>query len=136
MRPTVPDGTFRGSNRDIVLNGVTIPRGTTILIPFMTIFNDPDLWDQPDTFLPVGILVRKHVLIPVYLHLSHEWMKCARKRHLKLALPCRSGGWSLLRSLCTHRLLTQAPTTHRSLQSGTSPSAWGSGTVWGRRWRA
>ncbi|XP_041656171.1 cytochrome P450 3A27-like [Cheilinus undulatus] len=42
----------RMSKASVEVNGLTIPKGTTIMIPVYTLQRDPALWDEPDTFKP------------------------------------------------------------------------------------
>uniref|UniRef100_UPI0037E8D2E6 cytochrome P450 3A40-like n=1 Tax=Semicossyphus pulcher TaxID=241346 RepID=UPI0037E8D2E6 len=42
----------RVSKASVEVNGVTIPKGTTIMIPVYPLQRDPALWPEPDTFKP------------------------------------------------------------------------------------
>lgn len=55
MLPVVSDGTLRMTKHDIELGGKhKIPKGTTVMVPFYSIFRDPKVWKDPDLFLPVS----------------------------------------------------------------------------------
>eukprot|EP00884_Botryococcus_braunii_P019666 jgi/Botrbrau1/6383/Bobra.49_1s0001.1 len=57
LLPVVSDGTLRMSKQDVVLGGkYTIPAGTTIMVPFYSIFRDPNVWKDPDLYIPVSFL--------------------------------------------------------------------------------
>ncbi|XP_071398575.1 cytochrome P450 3A30-like [Centroberyx affinis] len=42
----------RISKTSVEVNGVTIPKGTTIMIPVYTLHRDPTLWPEPEAFKP------------------------------------------------------------------------------------
>lgn len=42
----------RMAKKTVELNGVTIPKGTAILIPIYTLHRDPALWPDPEVFKP------------------------------------------------------------------------------------
>ncbi len=50
-------GTNRTSAKDIMLGGYLIPRGTMIWCNLNALFNSPALWDNPDQYIPVGLLL-------------------------------------------------------------------------------
>ncbi|XP_005112640.1 cytochrome P450 3A24 [Aplysia californica] len=49
-----PPGFFldRKCNADVEIQGVRIPKGVTVLFPMGAIHRDPDLWPEPDKFVP------------------------------------------------------------------------------------
>lgn len=54
MLPVVSDGTLRMTKQDIELGGKhKVPKGTTVMVPFYSIFRDPKVWQDPDLYLPV-----------------------------------------------------------------------------------
>jgi cytochrome P450 len=52
LRPAAPTGLPRLVLEDDVLNGYTIPKGTTILANIWNIQHNPDDYDQPEEFVP------------------------------------------------------------------------------------
>uniref|UniRef100_A0A4W6F1D4 Cytochrome P450 3A n=1 Tax=Lates calcarifer TaxID=8187 RepID=A0A4W6F1D4_LATCA len=42
----------RMSKASVEVNGVTIPKGTVIMVPVYTLHHDPALWPEPDAFKP------------------------------------------------------------------------------------
>ena len=42
----------RMAKKTVELNGVTIPKGTAIMIPVYTLHRDPALWPDPEVFQP------------------------------------------------------------------------------------
>ncbi|KAM6982456.1 cytochrome P450 3A40-like [Tautogolabrus adspersus] len=42
----------RMAKASVEVNGMTIPKGTTVMIPVYTLHRDPALWPEPDTFNP------------------------------------------------------------------------------------
>ncbi|XP_042264058.1 cytochrome P450 3A27-like [Thunnus maccoyii] len=42
----------RMAKASVEVNGVTIPKGTTIMVPVYTLHRDPALWPEPDAFKP------------------------------------------------------------------------------------
>ncbi|XP_040917720.1 cytochrome P450 3A27-like [Toxotes jaculatrix] len=42
----------RISKASVEVNGVTIPKGTVIVVPLYALHHNPDLWPNPDTFKP------------------------------------------------------------------------------------
>ncbi|XP_028264690.1 cytochrome P450 3A40-like [Parambassis ranga] len=42
----------RMSKVSVEINGVTIPKGTTIMVPVYTLHRDPTLWPEPEVFKP------------------------------------------------------------------------------------
>ncbi|KAK5863672.1 hypothetical protein PBY51_000685 [Eleginops maclovinus] len=42
----------RMSKSSVEINGVTIPKGTVIMVPIYTLHRDPDLWSEPEAFKP------------------------------------------------------------------------------------
>jgi len=43
---------LRESVKDIKLDGVFIPKGSVVMIPFYTLQHDPQHWPEPEEFLP------------------------------------------------------------------------------------
>uniref|UniRef100_A0A3B4DNJ0 Cytochrome P450 3A n=1 Tax=Pygocentrus nattereri TaxID=42514 RepID=A0A3B4DNJ0_PYGNA len=44
--------TDRVAKKTVEINGVNIPRGTTVMIPIYPLHRDPEYWPDPDTFNP------------------------------------------------------------------------------------
>lgn len=44
--------TDRVSKATVEVNGVTIPKGTVVMIPIYTLHHDAALWPEPETFEP------------------------------------------------------------------------------------
>lgn len=42
----------RVAKASVEVNGVTIPKGTVIMIPVYTLHRDPTLWPEPEEFKP------------------------------------------------------------------------------------
>ena len=42
----------RMTKTSVEVNGVTIPKGTTIMIPVYTLHREPTLWPEPEAFKP------------------------------------------------------------------------------------
>lgn len=42
----------RMTKASVEVNGVTIPKGTTVMIPVYTLHHDPTLWPEPEAFKP------------------------------------------------------------------------------------
>lgn len=42
----------RVSKVSVEINGVTIPKGTVVMIPVYTLHHDPELWPEPEVFKP------------------------------------------------------------------------------------
>ncbi|XP_029291497.1 cytochrome P450 3A40-like [Cottoperca gobio] len=42
----------RVSKSSVDINGVTIPKGTVVMVPIYTLHRDPALWSEPDAFKP------------------------------------------------------------------------------------
>lgn len=42
----------RMTKASVEINGVTIPKGTTIMVPVYTLHRDPTLWPEPEVFKP------------------------------------------------------------------------------------
>lgn len=51
MYPIVPTNS-RVCQREVTVNGVTIPRGVTVDIPVYALSKSPDHWDDPESFIP------------------------------------------------------------------------------------
>ena len=47
-----PNRTLRLCNEDCVIKGVTIKKGVQVLIPMDDIHKDPEIWPEPDKFIP------------------------------------------------------------------------------------
>ena len=47
-----PNRTIRLCNEDCVIKGVTIKKGVQVLIPMYDIHKDPEIWPEPDKFIP------------------------------------------------------------------------------------
>ncbi|XP_026223406.1 cytochrome P450 3A40-like [Anabas testudineus] len=48
----IPNRLERMSKTSVEVNGVTIPKGTVIMIPVYTLHHDPTLWPEPEAFKP------------------------------------------------------------------------------------
>ena len=44
--------TIRESSKDVVINGITIPKGTDVTIPIHYIHHNPEYWPEPEKFDP------------------------------------------------------------------------------------
>ncbi|XP_059752927.1 cytochrome P450 3A24-like isoform X1 [Balaenoptera ricei] len=42
----------RVCKKDVEVNGVFIPKGTTVVVPLFVLHNDPELWPEPEEFRP------------------------------------------------------------------------------------
>ena len=42
----------RVCKKDVEIHGVTIPKGTTVLVPLFVLHNNPELWPEPEEFRP------------------------------------------------------------------------------------
>ncbi|KAB1263435.1 Cytochrome P450 3A12 [Camelus dromedarius] len=42
----------RVCKKDVELNGVLIPKGTTVMVPVFILHHDPELWPEPEEFRP------------------------------------------------------------------------------------
>ena len=42
----------RMAKASVEVNGVTIPKGTLIIVPVYTLHRDPALWPEPEAFKP------------------------------------------------------------------------------------
>lgn len=49
--PIVPTNS-RVCEREITINGITIPKGASVDIPMYALLRSPDHWDDPDSFIP------------------------------------------------------------------------------------
>lgn len=38
--------------QDVVIRGLTIPKGFSVLVPVYAIHHDPEVWDSPEEFRP------------------------------------------------------------------------------------
>ena len=38
--------------KDVEINGVSIPKGTTVMVPISVLHKDPQLWPEPEEFRP------------------------------------------------------------------------------------
>ena len=47
-----PNRTLRLCNEDCVIKGVTIKKGVQVFIPMNDIHMDPEIWPEPDKFIP------------------------------------------------------------------------------------
>lgn len=47
-------GTNRMADEDIMLGGYLIPRKTMIWCNLNAMFSSPEVWDEPDEYIPVG----------------------------------------------------------------------------------
>ena len=55
LLPVSSEGTLRMSTRDHTFGQHTIPAGVVMWMPFMSFFNHPQQWEDPDSYRPVSV---------------------------------------------------------------------------------
>jgi cytochrome P450 len=56
LSPVAPLGSIRQMEEDVMLCGHSVPKGAIVWVPFIPIFHDPKLWEDPLTFNPQRFL--------------------------------------------------------------------------------
>ncbi|EQB77918.1 cytochrome P450 3A7-like isoform 1 [Camelus ferus] len=59
----------RVCKKDVELNGVLIPKGTTVMVPVFILHHDPELWPEPEEFRPERFSKRNQDSINPYTYL-------------------------------------------------------------------
>ena len=53
LNPVAANGSIRTIGRDITTSkGLVIPKGSNCILPFMLLFRNPDIFENPDSFIP------------------------------------------------------------------------------------
>jgi cytochrome P450 len=101
LRPAVP-GTARRVLRDTVFNGVRLPKGTVVVIPFLAVHERPDIYDDPLTFRPERFLDNPPG--------TYTWLPFGAGAHRCLGAKLATfEARVLFRTLLQHRALTVLP---------------------------
>ncbi|WP_163758267.1 cytochrome P450 [Mycobacterium botniense] len=101
LRPAVP-GTARRVLRDTVLNGIALPRGTVVVIPFLAVHERPDIYDDPLAFRPERFLNTPPG--------TYTWLPFGGGAHRCLGAKLATfEARVLFRTLLQHRSLTALP---------------------------
>ncbi|WP_343600694.1 cytochrome P450 [Mycobacterium sp.] len=101
LRPAVP-GTARRALRDTVFNGIHLPKGTVVVIPFLAVHERPDIYDDPLTFLPERFLDTPPG--------TYTWLPFGAGAHRCLGAKLATfEARVLFRTLLQHRSLTALP---------------------------
>ncbi|KAL7851844.1 hypothetical protein SRHO_G00176290 [Serrasalmus rhombeus] len=61
--------TDRVAKKTVEINGVNIPRGTTVMIPIYPLHRDPEYWPDPDTFNPERFTKENKESIDPYMYM-------------------------------------------------------------------
>ncbi|XP_036413074.1 cytochrome P450 3A56-like [Colossoma macropomum] len=61
--------TDRIAKKTVEINGVTIPEGTTVMIPIYPLHRDPEYWPDPDTFNPERFTKENKESIDPYMYI-------------------------------------------------------------------
>uniref|UniRef100_A0A8B9YAR8 unspecific monooxygenase n=1 Tax=Bos mutus grunniens TaxID=30521 RepID=A0A8B9YAR8_BOSMU len=59
----------RVCKKDVEIHGVTIPKGTTVLVPLFVLHNNPELWPEPEEFRPERFSKKNKDSINPYVYL-------------------------------------------------------------------
>ncbi|XP_055417977.1 cytochrome P450 3A28 [Bubalus kerabau] len=59
----------RVCKKDVEIHGVTIPKGTTVLVPLFVLHNNPELWPEPEEFRPERFSKKNKNSINPYVYL-------------------------------------------------------------------
>nr|XP_031532547.1 cytochrome P450 3A29-like [Vicugna pacos] len=59
----------RVCKKDVELNGVLIPKGTTVMVPVFILHHDPELWPEPEEFRPERFSKKNQDSINPYTYL-------------------------------------------------------------------
>ena len=59
----------RTCKRDVEINGVTIPKGTIVIIPPYTLYRSPEYWPNPEEFRPERFSKENKDNIDPYIYL-------------------------------------------------------------------
>eukprot|EP00731_Ephydatia_muelleri_P014507 Em0008g227a len=58
---------------NIQLGGIDIPKGTAVIVPVMSIHQDPKIWEDPMNFRPERFSVEEKEKRPQLCHLPFGW---------------------------------------------------------------
>ncbi|KAM6157149.1 cytochrome P450 3A4-like [Erethizon dorsatum] len=59
----------RMCKKDVRVNGVLIPKGTTVMVPTFALYRDPEYWPEPEEFRPERFSKKNKDLINSYIYM-------------------------------------------------------------------
>ncbi|KAL5491876.1 hypothetical protein EMCRGX_G017242 [Ephydatia muelleri] len=71
--PPAPLAVGRMCTENIQLGGIDIPKGTAVIVPVMSIHQDPKIWEDPMNFRPERFSVEEKEKRPQLCHLPFGW---------------------------------------------------------------